>query len=85
MYAREITSESVYTLREARRIIKAEQSRKREEFLNKVKHCALGMLCIMLCLLIPMVSDGDITVWLVLIPCAIYYFNKAVKGDGFYE
>lgn len=81
MYAREISSESVYTLREARRIIKAEQLRKREEFLNKAKYFALGVLCLLICLLIPVVLDGDITAWFVFIPCALYFFTKMVKGD----
>ena len=46
MYAREISSESVYTLREAQKIIKAEHSRKREVFLNKAKQKLLGILAI---------------------------------------
>ena len=85
MYAREINSESAYTLSEARRIIKAEQSRKREEFLNKAKYFALGVLCLLICLLIPVILDGDITVWFVLIPCAIYFFVKTAKGDEDFE
>ena len=85
MYAREISSESVYTLREARRIIKAEQLRKREEFLNKAKYFALGVLCLLISLLIPIVLDGDITAWFVFIPCAIYFFVKTVKGDENFE
>ena len=85
MYTREISSESVYTLREARRIIRVEQLRKREEFLNKAKYFALGVLCLLICILIPVVLDGDITAWFVLIPCAIYFFVKTVKGDEFYE
>lgn len=85
MYAREINSIETYTLSEARRIIKAEQSRKREEFLNKAKYFALGVLCMLICLLIPIVLDGDITAWFVFIPCAIYFFIKTVKGDEDFE
>ena len=85
MYAREISSESVYTLREARRIIRAEQLRKREEFLNKAKYFALGILCLLICILIPIILDGDITAWFVFIPCAIYFFVKTVKGDEDFE
>lgn len=85
MYAREINSMETYTLTEARRIIKAEQSRKREEFLNKAKYFVLGVLCLLICLLIPVVLDGDITAWFVLIPCTIYFFIKTVKGDEYFE
>lgn len=46
MYARQITSEETYTLSEARRIINAEQSRKREIFLCKAKQKLLGILAI---------------------------------------
>lgn len=81
MYAREINSMDTYTLREARRIIKVEQSRKREEFLNKAKYFALGVLCLLISLLIPVILDGDITAWFVFIPCALYFFTKIVKGD----
>lgn len=79
MYAREISSESAYTLAEARRIIKAEQSRKREMFFSKIKQISLGILCLLMCLLIPYACDGDCTAWLVLIPMAFYFFSR--KGN----
>ena len=80
MYTREILSSETYTLAEARRIIKAEESRKREMAMAKAKQIALGMLCLLLCLLIPFACDGDCTVWFVLIPCAIYFF-KGIKEE----
>ena len=85
MYAREITNEQTYTLTEARKLIRKEQLRKREEFLNKAKYFALGVICLLISLLIPVILNGDITAWFVLIPCAIYFFIKTVKGDEFYE
>lgn len=46
MYTRQITSEETYTLAEARRIIKKEETHKREKFLNKAKQKLLGILAI---------------------------------------
>lgn len=46
MYARQITSEETYTLKEARKIIELERVKKREIFLNKAKQKLLGILAI---------------------------------------
>ena len=43
MYARQITSEQTYTLREAKRIINAERQAKRESSIYKVKQKLLGV------------------------------------------
>ncbi len=80
MYARQITNEQTYTLTEAKRIIEREQSRKREVIIAKAKQIILGMLCLLLCLLIPFFMNGDCTAWLILIPCTIYFF-KGIKED----
>lgn len=46
MYARQITSEETYTLKEARKIINKERVQKREVFLHKTKQKLLGILAI---------------------------------------
>ena len=47
MYARQITSEETYTLREARRIINAERQAKRELLLYKEKQKLLGVVALL--------------------------------------
>ena len=47
MYARQITSEEIYTLREARRIINAERKAKRESLLYKAKQKLLGVIALL--------------------------------------
>ena len=47
MYARQITSEETYTLREAKRIIEAERKAKRESFLYKAKQKLLGVVALL--------------------------------------
>ena len=47
MYARQITSEETYTLREARRIIEAERNAKRELLLYKAKQKILGVVALL--------------------------------------
>lgn len=48
MYARQITNEETYTLAEARRIINAEQSRKKEVLFRKAKQKLLGFSMVLL-------------------------------------
>ena len=47
MYARQITSEQTYTLREAKRIINAEHKAKRESLLYKAKQKLLGVVALL--------------------------------------
>ena len=47
MYARQITSEETYTLREARRIINAERQVKRESLLYKAKQKLFGVVALL--------------------------------------
>ena len=47
MYARQITSEETYTLREAKRIINAERQAKRELLLYKAKQKLLGVVALL--------------------------------------
>ena len=47
MYARQITSEETYTLREARHIINAERKTKRESLLYKAKQKILGIIALL--------------------------------------
>ena len=47
MYARQITSEQTYTLREAKRIINAERKTKRESLLYKTKQKLLGIFALL--------------------------------------
>ena len=47
MYARQITSEQTYTLREAKHIINAERQAKRESSIYKVKQKLLGVVALL--------------------------------------
>ena len=47
MYARQITTEETYTLREAKRIINAERKAKRESLLYKAKQKLLGVIALL--------------------------------------
>lgn len=76
MYAREITSENTYTLAEARRIIKAERTAKREKVKFRMENIIVGVLCLILTAMIPVVCDGDITAWFITIPLALYYLTR---------
>ena len=68
MYARQITSEETYTLRETRCIIKA----KRESLLYKAKQKLLGVLAITASIASPLLLDGDATISLIMLPLGIY-------------
>ena len=72
MYARQITSEETYTLQEAKRIINAEQSQKREEVLHKAKRKLLGLLTIGVSIVSPFLLDGDATISIIMLPLGIY-------------
>lgn len=85
MYTRRISSEEVYTLSEARRIIKAERKQKREEIVIRLKSFVLCIVCIIACYFLPYACDGECTVWFVFIPCAFYFFVRTVKGDVSFE
>ena len=47
MYARQVTNEETYTLREAKRIINAERQEKRELLLYKAKQKLLGIFALL--------------------------------------
>ena len=72
MYARQITSEETYTLREARRIINAERKAKRESLLYKAKQKFIGLLAIAVSIASPLLLDGDATISLFMLPLGLY-------------
>ena len=67
MYARQITSEETYTLREARRIINAERKAKRESLLYKAKQKLLGVILLLM----------------VVVEFTAGYFNLIDEGGAF--
>ena len=72
MYARQITSEETYTLREAKRIINAERKVKRESLLYKAKQKLLGVVAIAASIVSPILLDGDATISIIMLPLGIY-------------
>ena len=72
MYARQITSEEVYTLAEAKRIINAERQAKRESLLYKAKQKLLGVVAIGVSIASPILLDGDATISIIMLPLGIY-------------
>lgn len=72
MYARQITSEEISTLRETRRIINAEHKEKRESLLYKAKQKLLGLLAIAVSIASPLLLDGDVTISVIMLPLGIY-------------
>ena len=72
MYARQITTEETYTLREAKRIINAERKTKRESSIYKEKQRLIGLLAIGASIASPLLLDGDATISLIMLPLGIY-------------
>ena len=72
MYARQITSEQTYTLREAKRIINAERQTKRESSIYKAKQKLLGVVAIAASIASPILLDGDATISVIMLPLGIY-------------
>ena len=72
MYARQITSEEVYTLAEAKRIINAERQAKRESLLYKAKQKLLGVVAIGVSIASPILLDGDATISVIMLPLGLY-------------
>ena len=72
MYARQITSEETYTLREARNIINSERHAKRESLRYKAKQKLLGVVAIGISIASPLLLDGDATISLIMLPLGIY-------------
>ena len=72
MYARQITSEETYTLRETKRIINAERKTKRESLLYNAKQKLLGVVAIIASIASPLLLDGDATISLIMLPLGIY-------------
>ena len=72
MYARQITNEETYTLREAKRIIEAERKEKRELLLYKTKQKLLGLLAIGISIVTPLLLDGDATISVITLPLGLY-------------
>lgn len=72
MYARQITSEETYTIKEAKRIIARERQEKREMLLQKVQQKLLGILAIGISIASPLLLDGDATISLLMLPLGIY-------------
>ena len=72
MYARQITSEETYALREAKRIINAECKVKRESLLYKAKQKLIGLLAIGVSIASPLLLDGDATISVITLPLGLY-------------
>ena len=72
MYARQITSEETYTLREAKRIINAERKAKMGSLLYKAKQKLIGLLAIGVSIASPLLLDGDATVSVIMLPLGLY-------------
>ena len=72
MYARQITSEETYTLREAKRIINAERKTKRELLIYKVKQKLLGVVAIGISIASPLLLDGNATISVIMLPLGLY-------------
>ena len=72
MYARQITSEETYTLREAKRIINAERQAKRVSLLYKAKQKFIGLLGIGISIASPLLLDGDATISVIMLPLGLY-------------
>ena len=81
MYARQITSEETYTLREAKRIINAERKAKKASLLYKVKQKFIGLLGIGISIASPLLLDGDATISVIILPlglCLLFTKEKVV-------
>ena len=77
MYAKQITNEETYTLREAKRIINAERKAKRESLLYKAKQKLIGLFAIVVSIASPLLLDGDATISLIMLPLGLYFlFTK---------
>ena len=72
MYARQITTEETYTLQEAKRIINAEQKKKRGSLFYKAKQKLLGVVAIGISIASPLLLDGDATISVIMLPLGIY-------------
>ena len=71
MYARQITTEETYTLREAKRIINAERKAKRESLLYKAKQKLLGVVAIGVSIASPLLIQ-DATISVIMLPLGLY-------------
>ena len=71
MYARQITTEETYTLREAKRIINAERQAKREALLYYAKQKLLGVIAIGVSIASPLLIQ-DATISVIMLPLGLY-------------
>lgn len=71
MYARQITTEETYTLREAKRIINAERQAKREALLYYAKQKLLGVVAIGVSIASPLLIQ-DATISVIMLPLGLY-------------
>ena len=85
MYARQITSEQMYTLKEARKIIELERAEKREVFLHKAKQKMLGILAIGVSIASPLLLDGDATISVFMLPLGLCVFFTKVNVFDYKE
>ena len=76
MYARQITSEETYTLREAKRIINAERKAKRESLLYKAKQKLLGIAALLLVIAEFIMAHFDLIdgggAFIIMLPLGLY-------------
>ena len=71
MYARQITTEETYTLREAKRIINAERQAKKEALLYYAKQKLLGVVAIGVSIASPLLIQ-DATISVIMLPLGLY-------------
>ena len=76
MYARQITSEETYTLREAKRIINVERKVKRESLLYKAKQKLLGVVALLTVVVEFMMGYVDLIdqggAFIIMLPLGLY-------------
>lgn len=82
MYTRQITSEEIYVMSEARKIINTESKSKRSNILYFAKQKLFGFLLIIIAIAMPIVFDGDITISLFTFPLGCYLL--LTKGKVIY-
>ena len=76
MYARQITSEQTYTLREAKRIINAERKTKRESSIYKAKQKFLGVVALLTVVVEFVMAHFDLIdqggAFIIMLPLGLY-------------
>jgi hypothetical protein len=72
MYARQITNEEVCNLKIADEICKNEERENKTEQLYYLRQKVYGLLTCFVGIVVPMITEGDITVSILTIPIGLY-------------